>query len=708
MSRAAPARPCDHTLLAGSPAPLGATVSAEGVNFSIYSTHADAVELLLFDRYDQSAPSQVLPLDPEANRTYYYWHAYVSGLQAGALYAYRVHGPYLPEEGLLFSPAKALLDPYSAVVAYGSNWRRAEAQGLHDNVQSALKAMVVDYGPYDWEGDAPLQRPVRESVIYEAHVRGFTRHPSSGVRCPGTYRGLIEKIPYLQRLGITAIELLPVQQFDPQEVNRRDPLTGAPLSNYWGYAPVAFFAPHQGYACEPGSHAVVDEFRDMVKALHRAGIEVILDVVFNHTGEGNENGPTISFRGLENGTYYILSPEHCGYLDFTGCANTVNANHSIVRRMIRDCLRHWVQVYHVDGFRFDLASALSRDTQGQPLDNPPILWEIESDPVLAGTKLIAEAWDASGLYQLGGFTGDRWAEWNGRFRDDVRRFFRGDPGTARDLAWRLTGSFDLFRGKASYTSHRSINYVTAHDGFTLADLVSYSRKHNLANGEDNRDGTDYNHSWNCGTEGPTNDPEILNLRARQMRNMLTALMIARGTPMILGGDEFARTQAGNNNAYCQDNETSWHNWSLAEERADLVRFVRLLVALRQRHPTLTKEHRMDGRPYDAMLYDGVLFHGVHISQPDWGYHSHSLAMQLQALRGDTGLYAIMNAYHEPLEFELPSESRWRRLIDTALASPEDIVENESEGPVLADPRYRAAPHSMVVLGEVPPLSPQSP
>ncbi len=691
--------------LPGQPAPLGATVQEGGVNFSLFSDHATAVELLLFDRYDQPTPTHVIRLDPASNRTYYYWHVFVPGIGDGQIYGYRVYGPYEPEEGHRYNPAKVLLDPYTRAVAYGDNWCRTEACGDGDNTYSALKCVVVALAGYDWGGDSPLQRPMRDTVIYETHVRGLTIHPSARVRFPGTYRGLTEKIPHLNALGVTAVELLPVQQFDPQEVSRCNPLTGEPLTNYWGYAPVAFFAPHQGYACHPGGRDVVDEFRDMVKALHAAGIEVILDVVFNHTAEGDENGPTISFRGLANDAYYLLAEDKSRYLDFTGCANTISANHSIVRRLIRDCLRHWVQAYHIDGFRFDLASALSRDDQGRPITDAPLLWEIESDPVLAGAKLIAEAWDASGFYQLGGFTGDRWAEWNGRFRDDVRRFVRGDPGTVRDLAWRMTGSFDLFRKKASYSAHRSINYVTAHDGFTLADLVSYNRKHNLANGENNRDGTDHNFSWNCGVEGPTDDPGVLALRARQTRNFLALLMTARGTPMLLGGDEFARTQQGNNNAYCQDNEISWYDWSFAERHADLLRFVQKLVALRRRHPTLTVDHCMNGKPYDAMLHEGVSFHGVHLGQPDWGYYSHSLAFHLHGQEGDVGFYIIANAYYEPLLFDLPPEVRWRRLVDTALPSPEDIVDSEEQAPLLQEPRYLSAARSVVILQECPRSAP---
>jgi len=685
-------------VLPGRPYPIGATVEGDGVNFSLFSANASAVELLLFERYDQAQPSWVIHLDPKKNKTYYYWHVFVRGIGDGQIYAYRVHGPYRPEEGLRFNGNKVLLDPYARAVAYGENWSRAEACGFGDNTASALKSVVVDLRGYDWQGDRPLQRPMNETIIYEMHVRGLTAHPSSGVSCPGTYAGVIEKIPYLHSLGITAVELLPVHQFDEQEVSRRNPLTGELLKNYWGYAPLAYFAPHLGYTCSRDARRAVDEFRDMVKALHRAGIEVILDVVFNHTGEFNETGPTICFRGIENVAYYILKPDRRFYEDFSGCGNTVNCNHSIVRRLIRECLRYWVLEFHVDGFRFDLASVLSRDEQGEPLKNSPILWEIESDPVLAGTKLIAEAWDAAGLYQVGSFTGDRWAEWNGRFRDDLRRFVRGDLGTVRDLAWRMTGSFDVFRHKPSYSSHRSINYVTCHDGFTLADLVSYNTKHNEANGEDNRDGINDNFSWNCGVEGPTDDPEVLRLRRRQMKNLIALLMMARGTPMLLGGDEMGRTQRGNNNAYCQDNEISWFDWRLLRDNADIYRFIRGLIALRREHPTLTADYRLGNRHYEEMLEEGVTFHGVKLHQPDWSYFSHSLAMHFQGLAGDVGFYLIANAYWKALEFELPTGVRWKRFVDTYLEPPEDLVP-EDQAPFVVGSTYKVGPRSVVILVE---------
>ena len=683
-------------VLPGEPYPLGATPREGGTNFSLFSSHATAVELLLFHHYDQQEPTHVIRLDPRVNKTYYYWHCYVPGVGHGQIYAYRVHGPYQPEEGHRFNGHKLLLEPYTRAVAYGDNWQRASAYGITDNTYAALKSVVVDLSEYDWEGDRPLQRPMEETILYETHVRGFTAHDSAGVSYPGSYRGLAEKIPYLKALGVTAVELLPVQQFDPQEVQQSNPLTGEPLTNYWGYATVAFFAPHAGYGCCDDAQGLANEFRDMVKALHRAGIEVILDIAFNHTGEGDHRGPTICFRGLENVAYYLLQPDRRYYANYSGTGNTVNCNHSVVRRMIRECLRYWVQEYHVDGFRFDLASVLSRNQRGEPERDSPILWEIESDPVLAGTKLIAEAWDAAGLYQLGSFTGDRWAEWNGEFRDDVRRFVRGDPGAVRELAWRMTGSFDVFRDKNSYVSTRSINFVTAHDGFTLRDLVSYNRKHNVANGDGNRDGMDENHSWNCGAEGETENPVVNALRRRQMRNLLTLLLTARGTPMLLGGDEIGRTQGGNNNAYNQDNETSWYDWRLLFENAWLFRFTQELIALRKRHPTLTAPRRLDGRTYRDAFREDVTYHGVRLGEPDWEHHSRSLAIQFHGVAGDGDVYIIANAYWEPLTFALPPGMRWKRIVDTFQDAPYDVV-LEDAAEVLPEPRYTAGPRSVVVL-----------
>nr|MBA3531756.1 glycogen debranching protein GlgX [Ardenticatenales bacterium] len=563
----------------GQSYPLGANIRPDGVNFSLFSKHATAVELLLFDHAEASRPTRVIRLDPTTNRTFYYWHTFVPDLRAGQLYGFRAHGPYIPEEGQRFDPSKVLLDPYSRAVMYGDNYSREAATHVgYDNCAEAMKSVVVDPRGYDWEGDMPLQRPFSELIVYEMHVGGFTRHASSGVAPArrGTYAGLIEKIPYLQSLGVTAVELLPVQQFDEYDVP--NPL----LRNYWGYSPVSFFAPHRGYSSQQDPLGPVYEFREMVKALHRAGIEVILDVVFNHTAEGDHSGPTFCYKGLSNRGYYILSNQRGYYDNYSGCGNTFKCNHSISRRLIMECLHYWVQVMHVDGFRFDLASVMARDEEGRPLASPPILWEIESDPVLAGTKIIAEAWDAAGLYQVGSFVGHRWAEWNAPYRDDVRRYLKSDPGTIRAVAARIAGSRDMYP-ELDRAPDRSINFVTCHDGFTLNDMVSYNVKHNLANGEDNRDGATDNFSWNCGEEGTTNDPKVRALRARQIKNALTLLFISQGTPMLLMGDEVRRTQHGNNNGYCQDNELGWFNWEDLEQEAELLRFVQGLIRFHLRY-----------------------------------------------------------------------------------------------------------------------------
>jgi isoamylase len=532
----------------GSSAPLGATVRPDGVNFSVFSKRASLVELLLFDDENAVRPARVVPLDSEAHRTYHYWHVFVPDVQPGQVYAYRAHGPFAPDSGCRFDAEKVLLDPYGLAVAIPEAYDRWAAARPGDTVATAMKSVAADPDRYDWEGDLPLRRPFAETVIYELHVGGFTRHPSSGVAPEkrGTFAGLIEKIPYLRDLGVTALELLPVFQFDPQD---------APPGrvNYWGYQPVSFFAPHHAYSAQKKPLAVLDEFRDMIKALHRAGLEVILDVVFNHTTEGDVTGPTMCYRGLANDFYYMLDKDRSRYADYTGCGNTLSANQPIVRRLIQDSLRYWVTQMHVDGFRFDLASILSRDENGRPLPNAPVLWDIESDPLLAGTKLIAEAWDAAGLYQVGSFVGDAWQEWNGRFRDDVRRFLRGDNGSVPAVAARILGSPDIY-GHEEREAEQSINFVTCHDGFTLNDLVSYNQKHNEANGERNWDGSDHNLSWNCGAEGPTDDSTIEAVRNRQVKNFLALELLAAGTPMLLMGDEVRRTQRGNNNAYCQDSD----------------------------------------------------------------------------------------------------------------------------------------------------------
>jgi glycogen operon protein len=677
----------------GSCSPLGATPFGNGVNFCVYSRHATEVELVLFEHTDDAEAVRSIRLDPIVNRTYHYWHILVPRVTVGQIYGYRVDGPQDPANGMRFDRSKVLLDPYGRAVVVPSKYGRAAAGERGDNGAIAMKSAVVDPSTYDWESDAPPRHPSARTIIYEMHVRGLTRHPSSGVAGPkrGTFAGLIEKIPYLQQLGITAVELLPVFQFDAQ---------ASPWGrvNYWGYQPISFFAPHRAYSSRQDPLGPVDEFRDMVKALHRAGIEVILDVVFNHTAEGDHTGPTLCFRGLDNPTYYILDADKSRYADYTGCGNTLNASHSVVRRMIVDSLRYWVEQMHVDGFRFDLASVLSRDSSGQPVPNPPILWDIESDPVLAGTKLIAEAWDAAGLYQVGSFIGDSWKEWNGRFRDDVRAFFRGEDNSVRRLADRLVGSPEIY-GHEEREAEQSVNFATCHDGFTLNDLVSYDRKHNEANGEQNRDGADDNRSWNCGLEGQTNDPTIEQLRNQQVKNFLTVTMLSLGIPMFGMGDEVRRTQCGNNNAYCQDNETSWFDWSLVEKHADVHRFVVLLNARRLLRDV---EHERERVSLNQLIRGAnKTWHGIRVAQPDWADHSHSLAFEVDIRSQRIRIYLIMNAYWEPLVFELPSPGEgwatsWRRWIDTSLRSPLDIVpwQTASELPGRA---YLAAARSVIVL-----------
>ena len=671
--------------------PLGATVTPEGANFAIFSRSATDMELLFFENADAPTASRVIRLNPRLNRTCDYWHVFVPGVTPGQIYAFRVDGPFVPEEGHRFDRNKVLLDPYGRGVAVPEKYNREAASLPGDNAPFALKSIVVDPTAYDWEEDAPLRHPVSQTVIYEMHLAGFTHNPNSGVAPEkrGTYAGLMEKIPYLVELGITAVELLPIFAFDPED---------APLGrlNYWGYCPISFFAPHVGYSSRKEPLGPLNEFRDLVKAFHRAGIEVFLDVVFNHTAEGNHEGPTLSFRGLENSVYYIPEADRSCYANYTGTGNTLNANHPTVRRMIVDSLRYWVEEMHVDGFRFDLASILSRDENGHPMSNPPVLWDIDTDPVLTGTKLIAEAWDAGGLYQVGSFIGNTWKEWNGRFRDDIRSFIKGDNATVRPLSWRLLGSPDLY-GHEEREPEQSINFITCHDGFSLNDLVSYNSKHNEENGEGNRDGTDDNRSWNCGVEGPTDDPEVESLRERQIRNFLTINLLSLGAPMLLMGDECRHTQGGNNNAYCQDTQVSWFDWELVERNQGLLRFVRELIKRRlQRDSSLNTE----GLSLNALLHRSRIdWHGVKLNKPDWAEYSHSIAVTVRGLQGSFAVHLMMNAWWEELRFELPrrsGERGWRRWIDTSRPSPDDICDWREAPPVTAT-TYAVRPRSIVAL-----------
>ena len=672
----------------GNPFPLGATPTADAVNFSVFSAHAKAIHLLLFDSEAAPKASRVLSLNPETNRTGHYWHIHLPGILPGQVYAYRADGPFIPDYGYRFDPEKVLLDPYGKAVCT-ANYNRSLAIARGDNEAFSLRNIVADLARYDWEGDRPLCLPFRETVIYELHVGGFTRNPNSGIsrEKQGTYAGLIEKIPYLRELGVTAIELLPVCQFDSQDAP-------AGLENYWGYSPINFFAPHLGYSSCHSPLACLDEFRDMIKALHRANIEVILDVVYNHTSEGGEGGPTICLKGLDNSLYYTLSADRRRYADFTGTGNTLNANQSIVRRLILDSLRYWVSEMHVDGFRFDLASVLSRDEHGTPISNSPVFWDIDSDPILAGTKLMAEAWDASGLYQVGSFSKDRWTEWNGRFRDDVRSFLKSDRGKVFQVRQRLLGSPDLY-ASGSQPPESSVNFVTSHDGFTLNDLVSYNKKHNENNGEGNRDGTDYNLSWNSGYEGPTTDPEIEALRERQIRNAHTLTLVAVGIPLLGMGDEVRRTQRGNNNAYDQNNLISWFDWDLCRSNAGLRRFVTLLIRLRRQFAANFRGTSVTMREFLAQTH--IDWHGVHLFSPDLSDESRTLAATIH-FQDEPTFHLMLSAFWEPLKFAVPVISKagagWTRLIDTSQPAPKDFLIASTE-PVQRE--YLVRPRSSVLL-----------
>ncbi|MDJ0681427.1 MAG: glycogen debranching protein GlgX [Xenococcaceae cyanobacterium MO_167.B52] len=687
-------------ILPGESFPLGATVTPKGVNFCIFSQTAEAIELLLFDTPNAAQPNYTIKLDPVLNKTCHYWHVFVPGIKAGQIYAYRAYGQFAPERGYRFDSSKVLLDPYAKAIVGDEVYDRTAASRPGDNCAKALKGVVVDTSTYDWEGDRHPEIPYASSIIYELHVGGFTSNPNSGVTAEkrGTYAGLIEKIPYLKELGITAVELLPVHQFDPQDVRPG-------LENYWGYSTINFFAPHKGYSSQRDSLGAVNEFRDLVKALHKAGIEVILDVVFNHTAEGNHQGPTLSFRGLDNQAYYILEDyDPALYTNYSGCGNTFKGNHPIAARLILDSLRYWVSELHVDGFRFDLATVLARNIFGEPIPEETgsinILSIIESDPILAGTKLIAEAWDAAGLYGVGKFVelADWFAEWNGPFRDDVRRFVKGDRGSINALVARIIASPDIYF-RQDTDINRSVNFITCHDGFTLNDLVSYNRKHNLANSEENCDGANDNHSWNCGVEGASDDPEIKQLRSQQIKNCFTILLISQGTPMFLMGDEVRRTQQGNNNAYCQNNELSWFDWSLIETNQGLLNFVKNLIQFIQRLEIFCQERFLEVAHNSQQPH--IVWHGTYLGEPDWGKDSHAIAFSLNHPTKSEHLYVMLNSYWHPLNFELPpleSGKYWHRIVDTALSSPEDFTDIDI-APKIAQGSYLVTARSSVILME---------
>ena len=690
---------------AGNPLPLGGAHQYEdGVNFVLFSRHATRVHLELYQNADESAPHRIIDLDPVRHRTGDVWHVWLRGIRAGQLYGYRIEGPYRPEQGHRFNPHKLLLDPFARAIASIGDWDFSAARGYDPSSPlSDLSISTVDdagttpkciftSGHFDWEMDAPPKHSASDTVIYETHVRGFTIHSSSGVAHPGTFIGLTEKIPYLQDLGVTAIELMPVLEFNENESNRLNPITKEKLKNYWGYNPVVFFAPKRSYGRSGPQWRQTVEFREMVKAFHRAGIEVILDIVLNHTAEGDELGPTISLRGIENSIFYMLQEDKPRYYkNFSGTGNTLNANHPIVREFVRNVLRYWVMHMHVDGFRFDLASVLGRDEHGNILRNAPLLEGIAEDPILRDVKIIAEAWDAGGAYQVGSFSTRRWREWNGRFRDDVRRFWIGDAGMMGSFASRICGSADLYQASGKGPGS-SLNFVTSHDGFTLNDLVSYKRKHNDENGEYNRDGTDANYSDNCGVEGASQDPVVEGMRVCLIKNFLLTLFISRGVPMLLGGDEFRRSQGGNNNAYCQDNEVSWFDWSWLEKHKEIYRFTRGMIAFRRAHSVLRREVFYTNGDIKWFAPSGEI--------PDWTDQRQKSFACLILGQTEPDLFLMFNADTRSVDFAipaLPSNKIWRLAVDTSRTAPDDFYDPGKEPSLRGRISFRVEPRSSAIL-----------
>ncbi|MBM9536890.1 glycogen debranching protein GlgX [Desulfobulbus alkaliphilus] len=684
----------------GSPLPLGSEITPWGINFALFSRHAEAVSLMVLPD-PESLELTEFPLDPAVHKTGDIWHILLVNAPATLRYGYSIAGPHDPQgTGHAFDASRILLDPYAKEI-HSPHW------GGERTCLGREPCCLLDRHDYDWEGDRPLNIPLKDSIIYELHVRGFTRHPSSQTRAPGTFRGITEKISYLKRLGITAVELLPVTEFNENETTFVNPDSGERLKNFWGYSPLSFFAPKSGYSSDP--EAPLNEFRDMVKALHRAGIEVILDIVYNHTAEGGADGPTTSFRGIDNTIYYLLDPWTRAYLNFSGCGNTCNCNHPIVRNLIMDALRWWVIEMHVDGFRFDLASILGRDARGEVLANPPVVEMIAEDPVLADTKIIAEAWDAAGLYQVGNFSSHhRWAEWNGRFRDDIRSFMCGHPGMVPALATRIAGSSDLYQINGRRPCN-SINFITSHDGFTLADLVSYNEKHNLNNGEENRDGDNHNLSWNSGMEGPTNSSKIQALRSRRIRTMAVILFLSQGVPMLVAGDEFGRSQEGNNNAWCQDNTIGWVDWSLARKNHRLLRFFRKLIQLRTTHPVFRRDDffASNDRSGVAANPPDIVWQGLHPGEQDWSAQCTTLGFFLSGAhlpeKDDDFMILLNGSADTPATFTIPSPSRnriWAKIIDTGQRAPLDFVDPGAGDRVQCGSAIKVANMGCVVLQSI--------
>lgn len=704
----------DFTFSNGKPLTPGAVITPDGVNFSLYSKDATSVTICLFDSDTAEKPCATYELDPAVNKTGFMWHVLVGGAKEGAMYLYKVDGPYNPPTGQRFNKHKYLFDPYAKAFTIGSVFRsynNQHKQGFKKNDEGELQNLsdfpkcVVVQDDFDWEGDKPLNYPLNKSVIYETHVKGFTADKSSGVapEIAGTYKGFTQKIDHLKNLGITSVEFLPVFEFDENENGNSNPRTGEKLVNYWGYSTIGFFAPKTSYAADRTPGGPVREFKQMVKELHKAGIEVILDVVYNHTAEGNEHGYTFEFRGLQNDVYYSLPQnDRQYYMNFSGCGNSVNCNHPVTERFILDSLRYWVMEMHVDGFRFDLASILTRAPNGAPMEVPPLTYAISQDPILANTKIIAEPWDCAGLYQLGGFPAgenSRWSEWNGRFRDDIRRFIRGDEGVATAAATRIAGSSDCYNHSGRKPT-ASINFITAHDGFTLNDLVSYNYKHNDENGEENRDGSDDNLSYNHGFEGECSNPKIELLRLKKIKNFLIYLFASQGVPMLLGGDEMRRTQGGNNNAYCQDSQISWFNWELAAKNEGLVRFTKFLIEMRKSHPVFTRTEFFQG-DFDKATVPEIIWYDMNAKNPDWEKQKRFLGFKLNGSEiGDSDFYIATNTDIYDLTITLPAApagKKWYVIADTALPSPDDILAPENAELLRDQRRYVLISGATVIL-----------
>ena len=697
--RQQPVKIGDLQIQPGKPLPFGSTIVPGGVNFSVFSSYATYCELALF-RKKENYPFAVVPF-PDDFRIGNVFSMIVLNLDIENLeYGFRMDGPFNPKEGHLFDKSKMLMDPYAQVIGGRETWRQDV-----DWANSYQHRACINNDAFDWGHDKPLEVPIEDLIIYEMHVRSFTAHPSAGTESPGTFQAIRNKIPYLKELGVNCIELMPIHEFDEFENPRFSPVTKERLLEYWGYNNVGFFAPKASYAAAGQSGKQVQELKSVIKELHRNGIEVILDVVFNHTAEGNKLGKTISYRGIDNRTYYMLKPNG-DYYNFSGCGNTMNCNNPIVRNMILDCLRYWVVEYHIDGFRFDLASILGRDQNGVPMSNPPLIETLAFDPILGRSKLIAEAWDAGGLYQVGSFPAwGRWAEWNGKFRDDVRRFVKGDDGTVAAIVERVQGSPDLYKMQ-NRGACASINFITAHDGFTLNDLVSFNAKHNEANGEDNQDGLNENCSWNCGEEGETKNQKVLKLRRRQIKNLATILLTSQGVPMMLSGDEFRNTQFGNNNAYCHDNEISWLNWADLEKNDDTFRFFQKMIAFRKIHPAMRNEEHLMNANHSDDIYPDISFHGVKPGEPDLSFSSHTIAYMLSGqhdkpnIPPDDYIYIAMNMHWESHLFELPElpdNRKWVLFADTALESPDDICEPGSETALKNQKSRLVADRSIIIL-----------